>query len=137
MAVNGDNSVERLASENLPSADAQRPGREVINPFPQPTRDINDLFHPPKDLALVRQRLFEVRDKIELRVDEFERYWPYIDNVWVRQHRAGTDKTGKIELHNLCDALCSKMPCLNSARRSQGAMLRDGLCCLFANDVHR
>lgn len=95
VAVNGDNSVERPDSENPQPADAQGPGRDGINPFPQPTRDINDLFHPPKDLAIMRQRLFEVRDKIELRVDEFERYWPYIDNVWVRQHRAGTDKSGK------------------------------------------
>lgn len=95
MVVNGDNSVERLASENAPQADAQHPVRDGINPFPQPTRDINDLFHPPKDLAIMRQRLFEVRDKIEIHVDEFERYWPYVDNVWVRQHRAGTDKTGR------------------------------------------
>lgn len=95
MAVNGDHSVERLDSENPQPADAQRPVPDDINHFPQPTRDINDLFHPPKDLVIMRQRLFEVRGKIELRVDEFERYWPYIDNVWVRQHRAGTDKTGK------------------------------------------
>lgn len=95
VAVNGNRSVERLASENPQPADAQRPVPAGTNPFPQPTRDINDLLHPPKDLAIMRQRLFEVGDKIELRVDEFERYWPYIDNVWVRQHRAGTDKTGK------------------------------------------
>lgn len=95
VAVDGDNSVDRLESENPQPVDAQRPVRAGINPFPQPTRGINDLFHPPKDLAILRQRLFEVNDKIELRVDEFERYWPYIDNVWVRQHRAGTDKSGK------------------------------------------
>lgn len=69
--------------------------QDHLNPFPQPTRDISDLFNPPKDLATMRQRLFEARDKIELRVEEFELYWPYIDNVWVRQHRAGTDKSGR------------------------------------------
>ena len=60
-----------------------------------PTRNIDDLRHPPPNLALVRQRLFEVKEKLELQVHEFERYWPYIDNVWVRQHKAGTDKTGR------------------------------------------
>ena len=61
-----------------------------------PTRTMRDLISPPRDLALMRQRLFEVKDKIELQIDEFERYWPYIDNVWVRQHKAGTDKTGRV-----------------------------------------
>jgi 2,5-diamino-6-(ribosylamino)-4(3H)-pyrimidinone 5'-phosphate reductase len=61
-----------------------------------PTRTLRDLLNPPRDLALMRQRLFEVKDKIELQVHEFDRYWPYIDNVWVRQHKAGTDKTGRV-----------------------------------------
>lgn len=58
-------------------------------------KSLNDLTYPPRDLALMRQRLFEIKDKIELQVDEFERYWPYVDNVWVRQHKAGTDKSGR------------------------------------------
>ena len=56
---------------------------------------MSDLRNPPRDLALMRQRLFDVKDKIELQVHEFDCYWPYIDNVWVRQHKAGTDKTGR------------------------------------------
>lgn len=68
-------------------------GQEQI---PIPTRTMNDLLHPPRNLALMRQRLFAVKDKIELQVDEFERYWPYVDNVWVRQHKAGTDRSGRV-----------------------------------------
>ncbi|KAL9635949.1 MAG: hypothetical protein Q9164_003148 [Protoblastenia rupestris] len=64
-------------------------------PMPTPTRTIQDLVQSPRDLALMRQRLFEVKDKIELQIHEFDRYWPYIDNVWVRQHKAGTDKSGR------------------------------------------
>lgn len=64
--------------------------------LPVPARSLLDLFQPPKDLAFMRHRLFEVRDKIELRIEEFEQYWPYVDNVWVRQHKAGTDKTGRL-----------------------------------------
>ena len=59
-------------------------------------RTLHNLMNPPKDLAATRQRLFEVKDRIELHVDEFERYWPYIDNVWVRQHKASTDKSGRV-----------------------------------------
>ncbi|MCJ1225257.1 2,5-diamino-6-(ribosylamino)-4(3H)-pyrimidinone 5'-phosphate reductase [Toensbergia leucococca] len=61
-----------------------------------PSRTFNDLLRPPHDLAMMRQRLFDMQDKIELQVEEFERYWPYVDNVWVRQHRAGTDRTGRL-----------------------------------------
>ena len=59
------------------------------------TKSMNDLRHPPPSLAVMRQRLFEAAEKIELQVHEFEQYWPYVDNVWVRQHKAGTDKTGR------------------------------------------
>ena len=60
-----------------------------------PSRDINDVLNPPKNMMTVRKRLFEVLDTIELKIEEFETYWPYIDNVWVRQHRAGTDRSGR------------------------------------------
>lgn len=83
---------------NLPPPDTldHDAGIEGGDQIPIPTRTLKDLINPPRDLALMRQRLFEVKDKIELQVDEFERYWPYIDNVWVRQHKAGTDKSGRV-----------------------------------------
>ena len=83
---------------NLPPPDTpdHGAGTEGGDQIPIPTRTLRDLINPPRDLALMRQRLFEVKDKIELQVDEFERYWPYIDNVWVRQHKAGTDKSGRV-----------------------------------------
>ncbi|KAL8694637.1 MAG: hypothetical protein Q9218_000732 [Villophora microphyllina] len=59
-----------------------------------PTRTIKDLFNPPRNIGQIRQRLFEVRGKIDLQAHEFDFYWPYVDNVWVRQHRGGQDKTG-------------------------------------------
>ncbi len=90
--INGDGGLENTDPQSI---DLQVQGQDHGNQFPLPTRDISDLFNPPKYLAMMRQRLFETRDKIELRVEEFELYWPYIDNVWVRQHRAGTDKSGK------------------------------------------
>lgn len=64
--------------------------------YPIPTRSLADLRHPPPRLAEMRKRFFELKERIELRVEEFELYWPYVDNVWVRQHRANADKTGRI-----------------------------------------
>lgn len=63
--------------------------------WPIPTKSIADLRHPPPHLLQMRHRLFEVQNRIELHLDEFELYWPYVDNVWVRQHRANTDKSGR------------------------------------------
>lgn len=92
LSVDKENSVDRQLIANLQPSDF---GPKSAGQFPVPARNLHDLFHPPRDLAAIRLRLFEMRDKIELHTDEFERYWPYVDNVWVRQHRAGTDKSGK------------------------------------------
>ncbi|MCJ1430984.1 2,5-diamino-6-(ribosylamino)-4(3H)-pyrimidinone 5'-phosphate reductase [Xylographa pallens] len=87
--------------DTIPDAEA---GNGPIEPadesnaeeLPVPKRNIDDLRFPPPHLADIRWRLFEVREPIELKIDEFERYWPYTDNVWVRQHRAGTDRSGRV-----------------------------------------
>lgn len=63
--------------------------------WPIPTKSLHDLRNPPPHLVVMRQRLFEIKDRIEIHLEEFERYWPYVDNVWVRQHRATADKRGK------------------------------------------
>ncbi|KAL8953939.1 MAG: hypothetical protein Q9222_000226 [Ikaeria aurantiellina] len=68
--------------------------REITAETPVSNRSIKDLFNPPGDIAVIRQRLFEVPEKIELHLHEFDLYWPYVDNVWVRQHRGSQDKTG-------------------------------------------
>ncbi len=47
-------------------------------------RNISDLFNPPPHLQSLRRRLFEVKEKVELTVDDWKLYWPYVDNVWCR-----------------------------------------------------
>lgn len=103
MAGHGSPSQDEGSNGGLTDMNLQHPGTpdestatEGQDQIPMPTRTLRDLVHPPRDLASMRQRLFQVKDRIELQVDEFERYWPYIDNVWVRQHKAGTDKTGRV-----------------------------------------
>lgn len=97
---------DQLMSENGPSIDYTHedpvpdpPAGQAFNgawiQWPIPTKGLADLRHPPPYLVEMRRRLFEVKERIELRMEEFKRYWPYVDNVWVRQHRANSDKKEK------------------------------------------
>ncbi|KAL2796523.1 dihydrofolate reductase-like domain-containing protein [Aspergillus keveii] len=52
-----------------------------------------DLIDNPPNLARIRQVLFECREPIEISLQEFETYWPFIDNVWVKQ-RSNSSKEG-------------------------------------------
>lgn len=98
----GEEDVNPVVDESLPHeghpehnhAD-QSGAAETASHFKLPSRTIKDLFNPPRNIAAIRQLLFEVNDKIELHTHEFDLYFPYVDNVWVRQHRAGSDKTGR------------------------------------------
>ncbi|KAJ6052058.1 uncharacterized protein N7446_006698 [Penicillium canescens] len=51
------------------------------------------LFNNPPNLARIRKVLFECNDPIEISLEEFETYWPFIDNVWVKQ-RSNASKEG-------------------------------------------
>ena len=104
--VHEDDAQEAAQEAHTPQPEASSshvqgdPGEQLeeisAEDLPLPKRNINDLRFPPPYLAEMRWRLFEVREPIDLKIDEFERYWPFIDNVWVRQHRAGTDRTGRV-----------------------------------------
>lgn len=50
------------------------------------------LFSNPPNLGLIRQRIFELEDVIELTASEFEEYWPFVDNIWGKC-RAGPPTT--------------------------------------------
>ena len=91
--VSGDENIDVEQGDG--HTEIPKPAQDNAGHFPAPRRTLHDLLHPPKHLVATRQRLFEVRGRIELRVNEFELYWPYVDNVWVRQHKAGTDRSGK------------------------------------------
>lgn len=51
------------------------------------------LFDNPPNLARIRQVMFECKEPIEISLEEFETYWPFIDNVWVKQ-RSNASKEG-------------------------------------------
>ncbi|PYH97764.1 hypothetical protein BO71DRAFT_447684 [Aspergillus ellipticus CBS 707.79] len=52
-----------------------------------------NLINNPPNLARIRQVMFECKDPIEISLEEFETYWPFIDNVWVKQ-RSNSSKEG-------------------------------------------
>ncbi|KAL2866811.1 RibD family protein [Aspergillus lucknowensis] len=52
-----------------------------------------ELIDNPPNLAKIRQVMFECREPIEISLQEFETYWPFIDNVWVKQ-RSNSSKEG-------------------------------------------
>ena len=61
----------------------------------QNARNISILHNPPPYVASMRQALFDIKQPVELKPEEFEMYWPFVDNVWVRQHKAGVDRAGR------------------------------------------
>lgn len=44
------------------------------------------LFSNPPNLVAMRRQLFEVKDEFEMSAQEFEEYFPFVDNVW-RKYR--------------------------------------------------
>lgn len=59
------------------------------------------LFSNPPNLRSIRQRMFEVEGPIEFGPNEIEQYWPFIDNVWVknRTNAPSADKTVTTEVY--------------------------------------
>jgi 2,5-diamino-6-(ribosylamino)-4(3H)-pyrimidinone 5'-phosphate reductase len=59
----------------------------------QDTMSGYSLIDNPPNLARIRQVMFECKEPIEISLEEFETYWPFIDNVWVKQ-RSNSSKEG-------------------------------------------
>ncbi|KAL4939549.1 hypothetical protein BDV06DRAFT_198681 [Aspergillus oleicola] len=55
--------------------------------------DNGTLIDNPPNLARIRHVMFECKEPIEISLQEFETYWPFIDNVWVKQ-RSNSSKEG-------------------------------------------
>ncbi|PYH47268.1 RibD family protein [Aspergillus saccharolyticus JOP 1030-1] len=51
------------------------------------------LINNPPNVSRIRRVMFECKDPIEISLEEFETYWPFIDNVWVKQ-RSNSSKEG-------------------------------------------
>lgn len=90
--VNLSDALERQAQQDntmgLPNGAINNDGVEGFG-----SQSAHSLFDNPPNLSRVRQLLFECKDPIEMSLQEFETYWPFVDNVWVKQ-RSHTTKEG-------------------------------------------
>ena len=93
-----DTTVDSLAAADLPGTAAAGTASSDDNAGP-PTGSLpmdippdQSIFSNPPSLGLLRQRLFEVDDVVELSAADFERYWPFVDNVWLRNRAAASSK---------------------------------------------
>ncbi|GKZ85896.1 hypothetical protein CBS63078_10360 [Aspergillus niger] len=86
-------SDHNSASDHIPrEPDADDPGRDSRSRDSSSATNHNLINNPP-NLARIRQVMFECKDPIEISLEEFETYWPFIDNVWVKQ-RSNSSKEG-------------------------------------------
>ncbi|EEH44003.1 uncharacterized protein PADG_00292 [Paracoccidioides brasiliensis Pb18] len=76
-----------------PAAGSTEQPATPANPPTSAGPDYYSLFNNPPNLGWIRQVLFELKDSVEMSVDEFNTYWPFIDNVWVKQ-RSNSTKDG-------------------------------------------
>ena len=85
------------------------------------TQTAQSLIDNPPNLARIRRVLFECKDPIEISLEEFETYWPFIDNVWVKQ-RTNASKEG----HCTTDYYIRDSPAARGETSPQEARARRG-----------
>ncbi|EEH03385.1 riboflavin-specific deaminase [Histoplasma capsulatum G186AR] len=115
----------------------QQNAEQVIPPAPAPAPAgpaYYSLFSNPPNLGWIRQVLFELKDSVEMSVEEFRTYWPFIDNVWVKQ-RSNSTKDGLTTtdyyMCRLRRATCRPNPSrpLPEGKRARKKVIREGNQC--------
>ncbi|KAA8650034.1 RibD family protein [Aspergillus tanneri] len=102
----------------------------------------NSLINNPPNLARIRQVMFECKDPIEISLKEFDTYWPFIDNVWVKQ-RSNSSKEGHCTTdYYMCRLRrpthrTSETRPLPEGRRPRKKRVREGGICNFQIKVVR
>ncbi|RMJ26870.1 riboflavin biosynthesis protein [Aspergillus sp. HF37] len=92
-ATSGSGSMLESQTIKADMDAAGPPATQNGNPEPNPRDEPHELLANPPNLARVRKTMFECKDPIEIGLDEFEIYWPFVDNVWVKQ-RSNASKEG-------------------------------------------
>lgn len=97
---NTSTSTGNTASENTAATLQQNGEPEGAESTNEPGNSVNgttaasySIISNPPNLARIRQVMFECKEPIEISLEEFETYWPFIDNVWVKQ-RSNSSKEG-------------------------------------------
>ncbi|OAX79253.1 hypothetical protein ACJ72_06429 [Emergomyces africanus] len=115
------------------ASSAQQSSEQAIPPSP-PVPAYYSLYNNPPSLGWIRQVLFELKDSVEMSVEEFHTYWPFIDNVWVKQ-RSNSTKDGLTTtdyyMCRLRRATCKPTASrpLPQGKRARKKMVREGNQC--------
>ena len=72
------------------------PLKKEVKPLP------DNIYNVPENIAAVRKNLFQVNDTITLSLEEYNKYWPYVDNVWSSKGTPDTLKDGSIVEYFRC-----------------------------------
>ncbi|KAJ6084446.1 hypothetical protein N7486_011246 [Penicillium sp. IBT 16267x] len=88
-----EKQAQRGDANDLPQPHSATDNTSGIEPRPPGGKPADSLFENPPNLSRIRRLLFECNDPIEITQEEFETYWPFIDNVWVKQ-RSNASKEG-------------------------------------------
>ncbi|KAJ5090423.1 hypothetical protein N7532_009107 [Penicillium argentinense] len=111
---------------------------ESVEPTVSDGQSSQSMFNNPPNLARIRRVLFECSDPIEISLEEFETYWPFIDNFWVKQ-RSNSSKEG----HCTTDYYMCRLrrpthrTSLPEGQRSRKKRSREGGICNFQIKVVR
>ncbi|EEQ86072.1 hypothetical protein RJZ56_001763 [Blastomyces dermatitidis] len=126
-------SLPQPTSNTDSATSPEHPSEQVIPPAPAGPAYYS-LFSNPPNLGWIRQVLFELKDAVEMSVEEFHTYWPFIDNVWVKQ-RSNSTKDGLTTtdyyMCRLRRATCRPNPSrpLPEGKRARKKMVRQGNQC--------
>lgn len=72
------------------------PPKKEVKPLP------DNIYNVPEDIAAIWKNLFQVNDTITLSLEEYNKYWPYVDNVWSSKSTPDTLKDGSIVEYFCC-----------------------------------
>ncbi|RDW67098.1 RibD family protein [Aspergillus mulundensis] len=100
------------------------------------------LIDIPPNLARIRQIMFGCKEPIEISLQEFETYWPFIDNVWVKQRSNSSKEGHKISEYYQCRLKrpthrSSETRPLPEGKRPRKKKVREGGLCNFQIKVIR
>lgn len=102
----------------------------------------HSLFNNPPNLSRIRRVLFECTDPIEISLEEFETYWPFIDNVWVKQRTNASKEGQRTTDYYMCRLRrpthrSTETRPLPAGKRPRKKRVREGRMCNFQIKVVR
>lgn len=89
-----------------------------------------NIYNAPDNIAAIRKELFEVEQTITLSAEQYNSYWPYVDNIWSSKGTPRNTKEGTIVeyFRCRCHPVKEHVP-ENEGRRKRQKSSHDALGC--------